>query len=300
MISIGIEWDIALTNELRIDVPGTEGWKLNGWKSPPLAKGCIGRKRIEAPESSSSTSTMPATSTIPKPTPTPTDLQCPTADGRTFTGTNANKNKYTISCNRDARYSDLGPVARNTFDECMNYCDTLPACVGVAWGPTIKTCWPKMAFATQNVILPNEEPRHIAFIPQPAGLQCPDANGKTYTDSGAQKKEYTVVCNKDAAGADITWSYRPSFETCMDWCGTVSSCVGIVFAPKRTDTNCWLKNGWPALIPNPSPFTEPIHSSMTVQPTFTILSMFYADRDITSYAKQNVVRGSQLVIDTNK
>lgn len=203
-MTTGIEWDIALTNELRIDVPGTEGWKLNGWKSPPLAKGCIGRKRIEAPESSTTTSTISATSTTATPTPTPT------------------------------------------------------------------------------------------------GLQCPDANGKTYIDSGAQKKEYTVTCNKDAAGADLTWDYRPSMETCMDWCGTVSTCVGIVFAPKRTDINCWLKSGYPAMMTNPSPETDPIHSSMTVQPTFTILSMFYADRDITNYAKQNVARGSQLVIDTNK
>jgi hypothetical protein len=38
---------------------------------------------------------------------------------------------------------------------------------------------------------------------------------------------------------------------------------------------------------------------MTSQPTFTILSMVYADRNITSYAKRNAARGSQLVIDTN-
>ncbi|KAL1651838.1 hypothetical protein SLS61_005209 [Didymella pomorum] len=202
----GIEWDIALTNELRIDLPGTEGWKLNGWKSPPLAKGCIGRKRIPSDdETSSTTSTISMTSTTSTPTPTPT----------------------------------------------------------------------------------------------PTGLQCPDANGKTYTDAGAQKKQYTVTCNKDAAGADITWAMRPSMESCMEWCGTVSSCVGIVFAPKRTDQNCWLKSGYPALIANPSPNTDPIHSSMTTQPTLTILSMYYADRDITPYAKQNVARGSQLVIDTN-
>lgn len=208
----GIAWDIALTNELRIDVPKSEGWKLGSWKPATLAKGCIGRKRIEAPTSSSSilsTSTSRPTSTI--------------------------------------------------------------------------------------------LPSSIIPTPTSTALACPDANGKKYTDAGPNKNEYTITCNKDAAGADITWGYRDSFESCMNWCGTNSQCVGIVYAPKRTDRiTCWLKNGYPAMLVNPSPATDPIHSAMTVQPTLSIISMFYADRDITSYAKQNVARGSQLVIDTNK
>lgn len=79
----GIAWDIALTNELRIDTPAS-GWVLKEWKSPALAEGCIGRKRPEEPETSSvpTTSTIPTTSAIaatstqptqtPTPTPTPT------------------------------------------------------------------------------------------------------------------------------------------------------------------------------------------------------------------------------------
>ncbi|KAH6633380.1 hypothetical protein C7974DRAFT_170427 [Boeremia exigua] len=205
----GIAWDIALTNELRIDIPDSEGWKLGQWKPATLAKGCIGRTRPEEPASSSSalpSSTTPATSTTPTPTPTPT----------------------------------------------------------------------------------------------PTGLSCPSADGKKFTDNGSSHKEYTIVCNKDAAGADLTWGYRDSFESCMNWCGTSTQCVGIVYAPKRTDgVTCWLKNGYPTMYNNPSPLTDPIHSAMTVQPVLSIISMFYADRDITSYARQNVARGTQLVIDTN-
>ena len=38
---------------------------------------------------------------------------------------------------------------------------------------------------------------------------------------------------------------------------------------------------------------------MSAPPTPSILSIFYADYDITSYAKTNYVRGSQIVINTN-
>lgn len=263
-----------------------------------MAKGCIGRTRPEAPTSSSaSTSTSPVTSATPTPTPA---LECPAADGKTLVGTGANRSQYTVACNKDAQDSDLGSVTRDNFNQCINYCDTLPSCVGVAWGPSSKTCWPKYAFATQSVASNPQDPRHVAFKPRPTGLLCPEANGKKFTDSGANKNEYSITCYKDAAGADITWGWEDSFDSCMNWCGTNSQCVGVVYAPMRDDgINCWLKNGFPNMTPNPSPSTDPIHSAMTA-PSLSIVSMFYADRDITSYAKGNVARGSQLVIDTNK
>ena len=200
----GIAWDIALTNELRIDAPNSSGWKLKEWKSPELAKGCIGRTRPEVPESS--TTPLPS-SILPVPSATPT----------------------------------------------------------------------------------------------PTSLQCPDANNQKFTDSGSNHNEYTITCDKDAPGADIAGGKHNTFDDCINWCGTVSTCVGVVWAPKRTGNvdNCWLKSGWPAQRNSPSPSTDPLHNAMIAQPTLALLSMFYADRDITSYARSNVVRGSQLVIDTN-
>lgn len=292
----GIAWDIALTNEVRIDVPNSEGWKLGQWKPATLASGCIGRTRPEAPTSSSA---LP-TSTSATATPTPTTLTCPYAQGKTVTGVGSKKGQYTVTCGKDARDSDIGATKVNTFEDCINYCDSIPTCVGVAWGASDRTCWPKNAFATLNVASDPTNPRAVAFLPKPVGLQCPGAEGKKFTDAGPNKNEYTITCNKDAAGADLTWGFRDSFESCMNWCGTNSQCVGIVYAPERTDgVTCWLKNGRPALLPNPSPELDPIHSAMTTAPTMSIISMFYADRDITNYAKLNVARGSQLIIDTN-
>jgi hypothetical protein len=60
-----------------------------------------------------------------------------------------------------------------------------------------------------------------------------------------------------------------------------------------------LKDGWSAQTSNPSPSTDPIHNATSAQLTLSILSIFYAECDITSYAKANYVRGSQIVIDTN-
>ena len=294
----GIAWDVALTNELRIDVPNSEGWKLNGWKSPPLAKGCIGRTRPEAPESSSS---VPTTSTIPttSATSTPIALTCPAAEGKSFTGTGANKNQYTIACNRDAQNSDLGSVTLNTFDECMNYCDTLPTCVGVAWGPIVKRCWPKNAWATQSVASNPVDPRHVAFVPKTTVLTCPTADGKTFTGTGSNKNRYTISCDRDARNSDLGLPVTvTTFDDCMNYCDKMAGCVGVAWGP--TVNKCWPKNAWATQnVINPN--EEPRHVAFIPKPvTLSILSMFYADRDITSYAKQNVARGSQLVIDTNR
>lgn len=294
----GIAWDIALTNELRIDTPKS-GWVLKEWKSPALAEGCIGRTRPEDPVTSTATSTTSAaTSTTLTPTPTPTTIQCPAANGKQFADHSTNKNQYTVTCDTDASGSDINSVILASFDDCLDYCGTTSGCVGVAWAPEINRCWAKSAWSTQVARLPGQDARHIAFTPTPKTLQCPAANGKTFTDTGSNKNDYLITCGKDAPGLDLTWGRQNSFDDCINWCGTVSTCVGVAWGPSRTDgANCWLKSGWPAQV-NP-PANDPIHNAMIAQPKLAILSMFYADRDITSYAQGNVARGSQLVIDTN-
>jgi hypothetical protein len=193
----GIEWDISLTNELRIDAPNTPGWVLNEKKFAELASGCIGRTREETP----TTSSAPVSSTTTTPTPTPTAFACPSAHGKTFTDTGPNKNVYTVTCGVDARDSDITTSAQSSLDACINWCGTIPKCVGVAWGSTVNVCWAKSAWPDKTLIQAGGQPRDVAFIAKP--------------------------------------------------------------------------------------------------PTFTILSMVYADRDITAYAQGNVLRGTQLVIETN-
>lgn len=191
----GIDWSIALTNEVRLDVSDVGGWTLNEWASPALASGCIGRTR----DSSSSDSGTDDTTTTNQPAVEDLSLKCPAADGTTYTDSNSNT--------------------------------------------------------------------------------------------------YAVKCSTDAPGNDIAYSVQSTFDDCINWCGTVSGCVGVAYAKDRTDQNCWLKSVW-ANFRSDTGYQYSTASAQMNSP-FTIMSMFYADKDVTGSAAANIVSGNRLIIDTN-
>ncbi|UPX15347.1 uncharacterized protein EKO05_0005795 [Ascochyta rabiei] len=122
---------------------------------------------------------------------------------------------------------------------------------------------PEEPVATSSTIAATSTTPTTTPTPTPTSLQCPDADGKTFTDTGSNKNDYTITCGKDTPGADITRGKRNSFGDCINWCGTVSTCVGVVWGPRRADgVNCWLKNGWPTQTNNPSPSTDPLHNAI--------------------------------------
>ncbi|EKG18629.1 Apple [Macrophomina phaseolina MS6] len=195
----GIDWSIALTNELRLDISDTPGWTLNEWASPALASGCIGRSRGGGSGDESS-----STTTSSEPTATPPPIE------------------------------DLS-------------------------------------------------------------LKCPAADGTTYTD--ANSNTYAVKCHSDAPNNDISTSVQSTFDDCINWCGTISGCVGVAYAPARRDANCWAKGAW-ANQRTDAGYQYETHTAQMNSP-FIILSVVYADRDVTGWAASNIVRGNRLIIDTN-
>jgi hypothetical protein len=166
---------------------------------------------------------------------------------------------YTVTCYNDAPGGDLISGVRPSWEQCINWCSTTSGCVGIVWGPqrTVdQNCWLKSDWPT---LAPNPSPQGDPLHSARLTFQCPVANGKRFTDA---KRDYTVTCNNDAPGGDLISGRRPSWELCINWCSTTSGCLGVVWGPLRTyDQNCWLKNAFPALLPNPSPVQDPLHSA---------------------------------------
>ncbi|EOD43076.1 putative Apple protein [Neofusicoccum parvum UCRNP2] len=141
----GIDWDISLTNELRLDVSDGPGFTLKQWASPALASGCIGSSRDTAEEEATTTSSSAAA----EPTVEDLSLKCPAADTTTYT--DASLNTYTIKCHTDAAGNDLASSLQTTFDDCIGFCGTTSGCAGVAYIPSRKTtdnCYAKSAIGT--------------------------------------------------------------------------------------------------------------------------------------------------------
>ncbi|KAF4535212.1 Kelch domain-containing protein [Lasiodiplodia theobromae] len=145
----GIDWDISLTNELRLDVSDGPGFTLKQWASPALASGCIGASRDS--DDSEEEATTTTTSATPEPTVEDLSLKCPAADGTTYT--DSNLNTYTIKCHIDAPGGEIATSLQSNFDDCISWCGAMSSCVGVSWVPNRSTsdnCFAKSVIGTQR------------------------------------------------------------------------------------------------------------------------------------------------------
>ncbi|OJD35908.1 apple protein [Diplodia corticola] len=144
----GIDWDISLTNELRLDVSDGPGFTLKQWASPALASGCIGASRDGDDSDDEATTTTSAE--VPEPTVEDLSLKCPAADGTTYT--DPNLNTYTIKCHIDAPGGEIATSLQSNFDDCIAYCGAMSGCIGVSWVPnrsTSNNCFAKSVIGTQ-------------------------------------------------------------------------------------------------------------------------------------------------------
>lgn len=142
----GIDWEIALTNELRLDISDHAGFTLNEWSSPALASGCIG---IDRSSSGGGVDDTPTTPTLPAEEDT--SLKCPAADGTTYTDLNANT--YVVKCSTDIPGNDMAASRQTNVDECMNWCGTITGCTGVSfvmdWREDQNNCYAKSLIGSQ-------------------------------------------------------------------------------------------------------------------------------------------------------
>ncbi|GAB1319992.1 hypothetical protein MFIFM68171_10202 [Madurella fahalii] len=119
---LGIAWDIALTNEVTLEIDDGPEWTLHEWASPALAEGCIGWDQPEEPE-------LPD---LPDLREDNGLLKCPQANGQVYTDDKGNQ--WQIKCNSDYMYYDTVQTWTNTMEECMSWCAGQGNCAGVSYG----------------------------------------------------------------------------------------------------------------------------------------------------------------------
>ncbi|KAJ9635082.1 hypothetical protein H2199_008568 [Coniosporium tulheliwenetii] len=141
----GIAWDISLSNQVTLAITDIREWTLAQWAGPTLAKGCIGRPRVQAPVTSI---TIPTASMVTTTRATSTALStsvsqpvsgrefCPGSNGQTFTDRSGNL--YLIQC-RINYANDAGQLATDdpNMEECINSCSKTSWCVGISYGLTL-------------------------------------------------------------------------------------------------------------------------------------------------------------------
>lgn len=155
----GVAWDISLSNQVTLAVTDIKEWTLAQWAGPTLAKGCIGRPRVQAPVTSI---TIPTASMVTTTRATSTALStsvsqpvsgrefCPGSNGQTFTDRSGNL--YMIQCrinyaNDDGQLSTDDP----NMEECINSCSKTSWCAGISWGTTLaRPCHLKRAVSLQR------------------------------------------------------------------------------------------------------------------------------------------------------
>ena len=106
-------------------------------------------------EESSTSTTISSSATLSTSTPSVTcdspvpgvaaTADCPANDGLVFTTEDGSE--YMLVCNRDYGGSDLQPFGSQSMSECINSCNTVSTCVGVAYIPGDEQdgthCWVK-------------------------------------------------------------------------------------------------------------------------------------------------------------
>lgn len=167
---------------------------------------------------------------------------------------------FTVYCNQDFSGSDLcsddNPGCRahtSTLGDCLNLCSTMhPLCTTVTWEPTLEhgfqNCYPKNA--TVQVF---DKLRSSKTSTQIAKALLSASPGDCQTSSNAtvlasNKEAFTLACDEDYPGNNLTVLHAQSRDSCIDSCagtaGKEGKCVGAVFDANMGGgyENCYLKS----------------------------------------------------------
>lgn len=168
--------------------------------------------------------------------------------------------EFIVYCDQDVRgydlCSDASPNCRSharTLGECLDYCSTLPGslCTGVAWDPALRNgytnCYPKKAAAQ---LFDNGRQSDTSGVRcAKALIQYPTDECRSKTTGtvlATNKDKFTLTCEGDRPGNNITTQHSNSLELCIDSCAkyTDPTCVGAVFDANMSlgYENCYLKS----------------------------------------------------------
>lgn len=147
------------------------------------------------------------------------------AQGTTFTwptNTEDAFGTFQITCGTDYWGGDLRSLEADTFQDCLQACETESQCVSVAYGGT--SCYLK------NNLTPAQSNSGVWSAKKlnvNKGLTCDtdgSSDGTTYKSSNG---DFKIICGKDYAGNDLPSTSTKTFEACIETCATTTKCVDV-------------------------------------------------------------------------
>ncbi|KAH7121044.1 hypothetical protein B0J11DRAFT_404557, partial [Dendryphion nanum] len=192
--------------------------------------------------------------------PTATGPTCPGWDGKNYY---TNGKVFYIQCGVDHSGGDLSPgspVYGVDFPGCMDACARNKDCIDVSSSGS--ACYLKSsltpveyndqvlgavlvgtydATTTKTTGLPSGASATKGAAPTSSGMQCPAANGTTFT--GLCGSQYTIECGFDRGGGDSRFHTKDAYtlEDCINICDQTAGCVDVSWA-RGSPGACYLKN----------------------------------------------------------
>lgn len=117
------------------------------------------------------------------------------------------------------------------FPNCINLCDKTQGCIAASWRS--RTCYlkkslqPAVAASGVDTAVLSSLLNTPALCPGPIGQQIIEQSGRSFT----------IACDTDYPGGDLTNKLLNSFGDCIAWCDKTTGCQAAIYH----DGRCWLK-----------------------------------------------------------
>ncbi|KAK0755663.1 hypothetical protein N5P37_011788, partial [Trichoderma harzianum] len=154
-----------------------------------------------------------------------------------------NGNNFAAESGFDYHGGDYKTITANTFYECIDACATQPACRAVSFSG--KSCYLKSSVnaATANnkkslypaVVASGVDTAVLSSLLNTPAL-CPGPSTQQIKEPSG--RSFTIACDTDYPGGDLTNKLLNSFGDCIAWCDEITGCQAAIYH----DGRCWLKN----------------------------------------------------------
>jgi hypothetical protein len=183
------------------------------------------------------------------------DTSCPFDDNSAQNATNGME--FDVHCGKDIKGGDFCPTGTNatcpwhaaSLSDCMNLCSAShPLCSAVSYNADMlegyANCYPKSNVASAQFVTGEAWITHSA-VATITNITVNCANNANITASN--NKEFSLQCNQNRAGNDITVYHDVSLQKCAETCATYTNnqCVAVIFDGDMELgwENCYLKSG---------------------------------------------------------
>nr|KMM66552.1 hypothetical protein CPAG_02890 [Coccidioides posadasii RMSCC 3488] len=189
----------------------------------------------------------------PSPQPT-TQISCPNSDGSIYEADDGTWYHLQCCVARDPNALSLGAPAASSYDQCLQECSKVDACVAATFNPIENKCqlWD---FGTYSAI--GQDSQLYAWVTDPpvqvtpkmssrlCSTTCPEADGQIYVSKYGET--FRMDCEKRHGTQYLDRQSVDSFEECIEACGAAPSCSSVDFDQKRNTCYLSIDGGSPTL-----------------------------------------------------